>query len=54
MMFQIGRKLEDKNFFLYIDKCHNSMINYPYLAINNPKRDILGKMHTRNLNEIRW
>ena len=30
-----------KNIF-YIDKCHNSVINYRNLPINNPKRDIVG------------
>ena len=28
--------------FLYIEKCHNSVINYRNLPINNPKRDIVG------------
>ena len=28
--------------FLYINKCHNSVINYGILPINNPKRDIVG------------
>ena len=28
--------------FLYINKCHNSVINYGILPINNPKRDIAG------------
>ena len=28
--------------FLYIDKCHNSVINYQNSPINNPKRDIVG------------
>ena len=32
-----------KTFFLYVDKCHNSVINYGNLPINNPKRDIVGK-----------
>ena len=27
--------------FLTIDECHNSVINYRNLPINNPKRDIL-------------
>ena len=31
-----------KKHFLYIDKCHNSVINYRNLPINNPKRDIVG------------
>ena len=28
--------------FLYIDKCHDSAIDYGNLPINNPKRDIVG------------
>ena len=28
--------------FFDIDKCHNSVINYRNLPINNPKRDIVG------------
>ena len=39
--------------FLYIGTCHNSMIDYRYLPINNPKRDIVETMHMQNLNEIR-
>ena len=38
----IVKELEAKNHFLYIDKCHNSVINYRNLPINNPKRDIVG------------
>ena len=30
-----------QNHFLYIDKCHNSVINYGNLPINDPKRDIV-------------
>ena len=36
------QKLEDMNHFLYIDKCHNSVINHGNLPINNPQRDIVG------------
>ena len=32
-----------KTHFWYIDKCHNSVINYRNLPINNPKRCIVGK-----------
>ena len=28
--------------FLYIDKCHNSVMNYGKLHIKDPKRDIVG------------
>ena len=28
--------------FLYIDECHNSVINYGNLPINNPKRVVVG------------
>ena len=31
-----------KKTFLYIDKCHNSVINYRKVPINNFKRDIVG------------
>ena len=31
-----------KNHFMYIDKCHNSVVNYGNLPINNPKRDVVG------------
>ena len=27
--------------FLYIDKCHNSVVNYGNMPINDPKRDIV-------------
>ena len=42
MILQAVEKLTAKNLFLYIDKCHNSVINYRNLPINNPKRDIVG------------
>ena len=42
MILQTVKELEAKNQFLYIDKCHNSVINYRNLPINNPKRDIIG------------
>ena len=42
MILQIVKELEAKNHFLYIDKCHNNVINYRNLPINNPKRDIVG------------
>ena len=41
MILQIVKELEAKNHFLTIDECHNSVINYRNLPINNPKRDIL-------------
>ena len=41
MILRIVKGLEAKNHFLTIDKCHNSVINYRNLPINNPKRDIL-------------
>ena len=31
-----------KNTFLYIDKCHNSVIKYGNMPINNPNPDIVG------------
>ena len=42
MILQIEKELEAKKYFLYIDKCHNSVINYRNLPINNPKQDIVG------------
>ena len=42
-MLPILKELEAKKHFLYIDKCHNSVINNINLPINNPKRDIVGK-----------
>ena len=39
--------------FLYSDKCHNSVINFGNLPINNPKRDIVGTNAYAKLNEIR-
>ena len=42
MILQIVKELEAKNHFWYIAKCHNSVINYPNLPINNPKPDIVG------------
>ena len=42
MIFQIVKELEAKNHFLYIDKCHNSVLNHRNLSINNSKRDIVG------------
>ena len=41
MILQIVEELEAKNHFLTTDKCHNSVINYRNMPINNPKRDIL-------------
>ena len=42
MILQIVKELEAKNlFFFTIDKCHNSVIDYRNLPINNSKRDIL-------------
>ena len=41
MILQIVKDLEAKNHFLYIDKCHNFVINYRNLPINNAKRDII-------------
>ena len=41
MILQTVQELQAKNHFLYIDKCHNSVINYQKLPINNPKRDIV-------------
>ena len=53
MILQIVKELEDKIHFLYIEKCHNSVINYGNLPINSPKRDTVGTnlMHMQNLNE---
>ena len=42
MILQIVKELDAKNHFMYIDKCHNSVVNYGNLPINNPKRDIVG------------
>ena len=42
MILQIAKELEAKNHFLYIEKCHNSVMNYRNLPINNPKWDIVG------------
>ena len=42
MILQIVKDLEAKNHFLYIAKCHYSVINYQNLPINNPKRNIVG------------
>ena len=42
MILQIVKELEAKNNFWYNDKCHNSVINYQNLPINNPKPDIAG------------
>ena len=42
MILQIAKELEAKNHFLYIDKCHNSVMNYRNLPMNNAKRDIVG------------
>ena len=39
---RIVKELEAKIYFLYIDKCHNSVINYRNLSINNAKRDLVG------------
>ena len=36
-----SREQEAENTFLYIDKCHISVINYRNLSINNPKRYII-------------
>ena len=51
MILQIVKELQAKIHFLTIDECHNSVINYQNLPINNPKRNILEPM--QNLNEIR-
>ena len=54
MVLQIVKELEAKNHVLNIDKCHNSVINYRNLPINNPKREIVGaNACMQNLNEIR-
>ena len=42
MILQIVKELEAKDHFWYIDKCHNSVINYLNLPINNRKQDIVG------------
>ena len=54
MILQIVNELETKNHFWYFDKCHNSVINYWNLPINNPKRDIVGTSAYDNLNEIHY
>ena len=41
MILQIVKELEANNHFIYINKCHNSVINYGNLPINNPKRVIV-------------
>ena len=41
MILQIVKELEAKSHFLYIDKCHNYVIDYGHLPINNPRRDIV-------------
>ena len=53
MILQKAKELEAKNNFLYIDKCHNSVMNYRNLLINNPKRDIVGTNAYAKFNEIR-
>ena len=52
MILLIVKELEAKNYFLYIDKCHNAVINYGNLPINNPKRDIVGT-NVSEMNAIR-
>ena len=47
------KELEAKNHFFYIDKCHNSVINYRNMPINDPKRYIIGTNASAKLNEIR-
>ena len=42
MILQTVKELEAKKPFLYIAKCHNTMINYGNLPINNLKWDIVG------------
>ena len=42
MKHHIVKKLEAKIHLWYIDKCHNSVINYQNLPIYNPKGDIVG------------
>ena len=42
IILQIVKELEANKHFLYIDKCHNSVIYYRNLPINNPKRGIVG------------
>ena len=49
----IVKELEAKTFFWYINKCHNSVINYRNLPINNPSETLLVQVHVQNLNEIR-
>ena len=39
MILQIAKKLEANITFLY--KCHNSVMNYQNVPINNPKRNIV-------------
>ena len=50
MILQIAKELKAKHLLLYIDKCHNSVMNYRNLPINNPKRDIVGT----NALKIEW
>ena len=47
------KELEAKNHFFYFDKCHNSVINYRNLPINDPKRYTIGTDAYAKLNEIR-
>ena len=42
MILQKVKELEARNGFLSIDKCHNSMMIYGNLPINNSKPDIVG------------
>ena len=42
MVLLLVKELEAKKHFLYIDKCHNSVINHRNLPIIDPKRDIVG------------
>ena len=44
MILKIVKELDTKNHFLYIDKCHNSVITYQNWPINNSKQNIGGKI----------
>ena len=41
LIFLMVKELEAEKLFLYIDKCHNSVINNGNLPTNKPKRDSL-------------
>ena len=38
----ISKRTSGQKHYLYIDKYHNSVINYRNSPINNPKPDIVG------------